>query len=128
MSLYYEFFIQSRYKFLIRSMIFHIFSGVLCFLLLCVFPTTPHSLQDLSSPANNWTQATTVKAPTPKHCTTREFPVYVLKYNYINVILYIFIFYIFTYFYTNVHIILANTSKVESIKVLPSTVWKWSVT
>ena len=42
-------------------------------------PTTQYSLQDLSSPANNWTQATTVKAPAPKHCTTREFPVYVFK-------------------------------------------------
>ena len=67
------------------------------------FLTTPHSLPDLSSPANNWTQATTVKVPAPKHCTTREFPVYVLKYNYINVILYI-LFFIYSHIFIQMYV------------------------
>ena len=31
-------------------------------------------LRDLSSPAGNGTHAPEVKAPSPNHCTTREFP------------------------------------------------------
>ena len=38
------------------------------------FLTTPCSLQDLSSPTRDWTQAMAVKALSFNHSTTREFP------------------------------------------------------
>ena len=40
------------------------------------FLVVPHGLWDLSSPARDWTWATAVKALSPNHWTTREFPTY----------------------------------------------------
>lgn len=38
------------------------------------FLATLWGLRDLSSPAGNGTRAPEMKAPSPNHCTTREFP------------------------------------------------------
>ena len=46
--------------------------GVCCFFLHCL--ATLHSLQNLSSPTRDQTRAPAVRAPSPNHWTTREFP------------------------------------------------------
>lgn len=38
--------------------------------------TTPHGLQDLSFPSRDQTQALAVKALSPNHWATKEFPIY----------------------------------------------------
>ena len=38
----------------------------------------PYSLQDLSSLTRDWTQVPAMKAPSPIHWTTREFPIHTL--------------------------------------------------
>ena len=51
--------------------IFHFKTGILFYLFIYLWL---RSLQDLSSLIRDSTQATAVKAPSPKHWTTRELP------------------------------------------------------
>lgn len=39
------------------------------------FLDASHSLQNLSSPSRDWSQATVVEVPSPNHWTAKEFPV-----------------------------------------------------
>ena len=46
-----------------------------------IFLATPRGLWDLSSPTRDWTQALAVRARSPNHWTTREFPSFILYLN-----------------------------------------------
>ena len=52
------------------------------YLFIYLFLAVLHSLQDLSSSIRDWTQAPAVKALSPNHWTTREFPMYMIFYIY----------------------------------------------
>ena len=64
---------------------------MLLFIFYFYFLAMPCSLRDLSSPTRCWTQAPVVKAQSPNHWTTREFP-YVAFYLFIYFLKFIYLF------------------------------------